>query len=49
MSDIGSIQAQDGSYEEFGFTLLDIVKHALNTVVDNLDEGDKMSIVTFND
>lgn len=48
MSTSGSIQTDGGKVEEYGLSLLDVVKHALNTVVENLDEGDNLSIVTFN-
>ncbi|KAI1637784.1 hint-domain-containing protein [Biscogniauxia mediterranea] len=35
------------SKEDLGFTILDLVKHAAHTIVETLNEGDRLGIVTF--
>ncbi|KAI0116098.1 hint-domain-containing protein [Hypoxylon sp. NC0597] len=35
------------SSENFGLSILDMVKHAARTIVSTLDEGDRLGIVTF--
>ncbi|RYO86104.1 hypothetical protein DL766_000553 [Monosporascus sp. MC13-8B] len=35
------------SLEDFGLSILDLTKHAARTVLETLDEGDRMGIVTF--
>lgn len=52
--DISGSMAQDatmknasGQTESHGLTILDIVKHAVRTIIENLSENDKMSIVSF--
>ena len=40
---------QVGMREDSEFSLIDIMKHAVNTVVDSATELDRIGIVTFND
>lgn len=47
MGTIASIQAQDGSYENDGLTLLDVVKHAARTVIATLGPGDRLALVSY--
>ncbi|KAI0888530.1 hint-domain-containing protein [Annulohypoxylon maeteangense] len=35
------------SFENFGLSILDMVKHAARTILSTLDEGDRLGIVTF--
>ncbi|RYP73549.1 hypothetical protein DL771_003588 [Monosporascus sp. 5C6A] len=35
------------SHEDFGLSVLDLTKHAARTILETLDEGDRMGIVTF--
>ncbi|RYP21568.1 hypothetical protein DL765_002204 [Monosporascus sp. GIB2] len=35
------------SLEDFGLSILDLTKHAARTILETLDEGDRMGIVTF--
>ncbi|KAL4497817.1 hypothetical protein ABPG72_000572 [Tetrahymena utriculariae] len=42
-----AVTKQSESTSELGYSVLDIVKHSLNTIVQNLDEGDQFSMVTF--
>ncbi|KAL4453933.1 hypothetical protein ABPG74_003816 [Tetrahymena malaccensis] len=44
-----AVTKQSQSNSELGYSVLDIVKHSLNTIVQNLDEGDQFSMVTFSD
>lgn len=40
---------QDKRQIDVGFTILDITKHAIKTVIESLNNNDKISIVTFSD
>jgi len=40
---------QDKRQVDVGFTILDITKHAIKTVIESLNNNDKISIVTFSD
>jgi len=40
---------QDKKQVDVGFTILDITKHAIKTVIESLNNNDKISIVTFSD
>ena len=35
--------------EDMGFSILDIVKHSVNTIIKSLSERDRISIITYND
>jgi hypothetical protein len=41
--------ADEGGVENYGFSVLDLVKHAANTICATLNEGDRLGIVTFGD
>jgi uncharacterized protein YegL len=38
---------QDGKQKDVGFTILDITKHALLTIIDSMNTNDKIAIITF--
>lgn len=40
---------QDKRHVDVGFTILDITKHAIKTIIESLNNNDKISIVTFSD
>ncbi|RYP54450.1 hypothetical protein DL768_000756 [Monosporascus sp. mg162] len=37
----------NSTHEDFGLSILDLTKHAARTILETLDEGDRMGIVTF--
>lgn len=39
--------AGEPSLEDFGLTVLDLVKHAARTSIETMNEGDRVGIVTF--
>ena len=39
----------DANADDDGFSILDIVKHAVNAVMHMLDENDRVSMVVFSD
>ncbi|KAI9208346.1 hint-domain-containing protein [Polychytrium aggregatum] len=47
MSDEASVTNANGIRESDGLTTLDIVKHAVNTIIRSLNENDTISIVSF--
>ena len=40
---------QNGKSVDIGFTILDITKHALNTIIESIKPNDRISIITFSD
>ena len=38
---------QNGNYVDIGFTILDVTKHALNTILESMKPSDRISIITF--
>jgi len=40
---------QNGLQVNVGFTILDITKHAIRTVIESMKTGDRISIITFSD
>ncbi|KAL1836551.1 hypothetical protein VTJ49DRAFT_5028 [Mycothermus thermophilus] len=44
---VPSVPGEHGQQEQTGLTVLDLVKHAALTIVETLDEGDRLGIVTF--
>ena len=50
-SSMGELATCNGGEEvmEGGLTMLDVVKHAVRTVMHTLQAGDRMSLVTFSD
>ena len=47
MSTTATFQNEKGETESHGLTILDIVKHAVNTIIQTLEENDRLSIVTY--
>ncbi|KAF3936329.1 hypothetical protein ABW19_dt0209505 [Dactylella cylindrospora] len=48
MEESAPAQSEDGkSKEDTGLTVLDVVKHAMKTIIATLGEGDRLSIVAF--
>lgn len=47
MGDAAKVNDMSGNQVDVGFTLLDITKHGLNTIVESLGNNDRLSIVTF--
>ena len=44
-----TIKNEKGKVESFGLTILDIVKHAVKTIIFNLEYYDRIAFITFND
>ncbi|RMZ82662.1 hypothetical protein DV738_g1611, partial [Chaetothyriales sp. CBS 135597] len=40
---------EDGAEEDSGLSVLDLVKHSGRAILENLNEGDRLAIVTFSD
>ncbi|KAJ3246640.1 hypothetical protein HDU77_008897 [Chytriomyces hyalinus] len=49
MDDTVSVPSAAGTRESDGLTLLDIVKHAVKTIIASLTDGDHLAIVSFSD
>lgn len=47
MEDSASIKNEQGKTEEFGLTILDVVKHAVKTIISSLSAQDRLAIVEF--
>jgi hypothetical protein len=47
MSDEAKIQTDAGKNEGFGLSILDLVKHAVRTVISSLGDDDSLSLVSF--
>lgn len=47
MGSEANIKNEAGKSEAHGFTVLDLVKHALKTIIQSLDEGDNLALVSF--
>lgn len=43
-----TIQSAGGQTESHGLTLLDVAKHGVKTIVQTLNQNDRLSVVTFN-
>jgi hypothetical protein len=48
MSTEAKMVSSDSGTESHGFTILDIVKHALRTIIHTLDDGDRLALVAYN-
>ena len=44
-----TIKNEKEKMESFGLTILDIVKHAVKTIIFNLEYYDRIAFITFND
>ncbi|KAJ3143777.1 hypothetical protein HK101_003097 [Irineochytrium annulatum] len=49
MDDDATLAGEGGGKENTGLTILDVVKHAVKTVVGSLGEEDRLAIVSFSD
>ena len=47
MSDEAKIKNEKGDVERDGLSILDLVKHSVKTIIDNLNENDRLSLVAF--
>lgn len=47
MDNEATLVGENNKHESFGLTILDIVKHAVTTVVKSLNSSDRLAIVTF--
>lgn len=47
MADEAKIQNEAGKNEGFGLSILDLVKHAVRTIISSLGDNDRLSLVTF--
>ena len=47
MGTSATMRSSDGSVQEHGLTILDVVKHAMKTVVNVLDEQDRLAIIAY--
>jgi len=47
MGDEAKIQDKAGLYEGFGLSVLDIVKHAVKTIIQSLGDNDSLALVSF--
>ena len=47
MSTIATFKNETGKTESHGLTILDIVKHAVSTIIHTLNENDRLSIVAY--
>ena len=48
MDSIAYIQ-QNGNKVDIGYTILDITKHAIFTIIESINQNDRISIITFSD
>lgn len=49
MSDAAPVPGNPGEVrEEYGMSIMDLTKHAANTILETLDQNDRLGIVTFN-
>jgi hypothetical protein len=49
MADEAKIATDAGKNEGFGFSILDLVKHAVRTIIQSLESNDRISIVAYDD
>lgn len=47
MEESAAIKDEKGNKEEFGLCILDIVKHAVKTIINCLSANDRLAIVEF--
>merc|ERR1719282_1450899 len=49
MATEATFQNQSGNRESHGFSYLDVVKHAVATIIHTLSENDRLAIVAYSD
>jgi len=49
MNAAAELKTATGESESFGLSVLDIVKHAMKTIIASLDKNDRVAVVTFSD
>lgn len=47
MDDEVQVKNQSGDNESFGLSILDLVKHSVSTIIENLKENDRLSLIAF--
>lgn len=47
MADEAKIKNEKGDVERNGLSILDLVKHSVKTIINNLNENDRLSLVAF--
>lgn len=47
MGNEASIKNESGDVEQFGLSVLDLVKHAVRMIINNLGDNDRLSLVQF--
>jgi hypothetical protein len=47
MSSNATVQSEKGNSESTGLSVLDVVKHSVNTIISTLDAGDRLALVQF--
>lgn len=49
MAEEAQVKNDQGQKEKYGLSVLDVLKHAVKTIISSLDEEDKFSLVTYSD
>lgn len=49
MGTLATIKKEGGNNEQDGLTILDLVKHSVKTIVENLTDRDNLSLVRYDD
>lgn len=47
MADEANLKSDEGKVETYGFTILDLVKHSIRTIIGSLTENDQLALVKF--
>lgn len=49
MSEEAQVKNDQGTKEKYGLSVLDVLKHAVKTIISSLDDDDKFSLITYSD